>query len=151
MADLHKTMALGASGATGGRRGFTEDTYQQLESLFDDHVLRCTRQNWKYWYFSLLMRPLLASFQSSVDASSFDDLSRSVANWVEQRLSLSLLRPAAVRALTEVARRTPALAEETSTEQTQPPSMAETALAEAAKGSSGGGAVTKREEEEMME
>ena len=37
----------------------------QLQTLFDKHVATCTMQNWKYFVFSRLMRPLLESFDRS--------------------------------------------------------------------------------------
>ena len=33
-----------------------------LQVLFDNHVSACTMQNWKYWVFSLVMQPLLDSY-----------------------------------------------------------------------------------------
>ena len=33
-----------------------------LYSLYSDHIASSTQQNWKYWIFSRLMRPLLESF-----------------------------------------------------------------------------------------
>ncbi len=103
LGELHKTMAA-ASGGSGA--GVTSDTLGELEQMFDSHVFCCTHQNWKYWPYSLLMRPLLRSFQTSVDSSSFDELSRTSLNWLDQHLSLSRLRPGAVSALSELSRRT---------------------------------------------
>ena len=33
-----------------------------LHNLYSDHIVSSTQQNWKYWIFSRLMRPLLESF-----------------------------------------------------------------------------------------
>ncbi len=84
----------------------TVDTYDQLEKLFDDHVLSCTRQNWKYWAFSLFAHPLLSSYQTSVDGGSFEEMQRTAINWVDQHLNLSQLRPILLKAMTEVSKRT---------------------------------------------
>ncbi len=125
IADLHKTMSAATSSSGGTRSGISSDTYDELEQLFDDHVVRCSHQNWKYWPFSLLMHPLLRSFQSSVDASSYDELQRTCFNWLDQHMSLAQLRPASIKSLTELSRRTE-LVERNSAE-----GLAERALVEA--------------------
>jgi len=36
-----------------------------LEEMFNDHIRSCSVQNWKYWIFSQLMKPMLSSFEKS--------------------------------------------------------------------------------------
>ena len=48
------------AGSAAGRAGREES---RLESLFDSHVATCTMQNWKYFVFSKIMRPLLESYE----------------------------------------------------------------------------------------
>ncbi len=125
--ELHKS--LSTSGGGGCRGGFTTDTFQELEQMFDGHVFCCTNQNWKYWPFSLMMHPLLRSFQATVDSSSYDELARTFGNWLDQHLVLTKLRPSTVGSLTELSRRSDLV------ERGNCDELPDLALAEAARGS----------------
>merc|ERR1711997_961849 len=64
-----------------------------LSNLFSDHIKSSTQQNWKYWIFSRLMRPLQESFDRSVSTHSREDLSRTSSSWLDQHVNLVQLRP----------------------------------------------------------
>jgi len=64
-----------------------------LYNLYSEHIVSSTQQNWKYWIFSRLMRPLLESFDRSVSTQSRDDLSRTSSSWLDQHVNLVQLRP----------------------------------------------------------
>ena len=74
-----------------------------MRELFNVHVRDCTLQNWKYWIFSRLMKPLLESFNGSVNTGSFEDLTRSSMSWLDQDCSLAHLHPSAMLSLKELA------------------------------------------------
>ena len=99
--DLHKQMAAATSSSV-----VVADTYDRMEALFDAHVLGCTRHNWKYWAFAQMMHPLLSSYQAAVNGASYDEVSRSAANWMDQNAQQKHLRPLLVSALVEVTKRT---------------------------------------------
>lgn len=93
----------------------------KMKEMFDEYVRVRTRQNWKFWIvsfflfltlfliifksidslyfpqcnnqFSILLEPLLLSFNASVSTASIDDLYKSTLSWVEQHCSLVDLRP----------------------------------------------------------
>lgn len=77
-----------------------------METLFHDHVKNCTQLNWKYWVFSLLMRPLLKSFHQSVKVDSFKDMARTSMSWLDQECSLAHLRPTVLTALKDLSTET---------------------------------------------
>jgi len=70
-----------------------KDEGQSLHNLYSDHTVSSTQQNWKYWIFSRLMRPLLESFDRSVSTHSREDLARTSSSWLDQHANLVQLRP----------------------------------------------------------
>ncbi|TGZ52030.1 MLX-interacting protein isoform X1 [Temnothorax longispinosus] len=71
----------------------------KMKEMFDEYVRARTQQNWKFWIFSILLEPLLLSFNASVSTASLDDLYKSTLLWVEQHCSLVDLRPAVLNSL----------------------------------------------------
>ncbi|XP_044018471.1 GATA zinc finger domain-containing protein 14-like isoform X2 [Aphidius gifuensis] len=71
----------------------------KMKEMFDDYVKKRTRENWKFWIFSILLEPLMISFNASVSTASVEDLCRSTILWVEQHCSLVDLRPAVLNSL----------------------------------------------------
>ena len=70
-----------------------------LHQLYSNHSLSCTQQNWKYWIFSRMMKPLLESFDRSVSNQSIEDLSRTTSSWLDQHVNLVQLRPLVTESL----------------------------------------------------
>ncbi|XP_069704539.1 carbohydrate-responsive element-binding protein isoform X2 [Periplaneta americana] len=71
----------------------------KIREMFDEYVRVRTLENWKFWIFSILLEPLLASYNASVSTASLEDLFRSTLLWVEQHCSLVDLRPAVLNSL----------------------------------------------------
>ncbi|KAK2587911.1 hypothetical protein KPH14_004004 [Odynerus spinipes] len=71
----------------------------KMKEMFDEYVRTRTRENWKFWIFSILLEPLMLSFNTSVSTASIEDLYRSTMLWVEQHCSLVDLRPAVLNSL----------------------------------------------------
>ncbi|XP_015435944.1 PREDICTED: protein WBSCR14 homolog isoform X1 [Dufourea novaeangliae] len=71
----------------------------KMKEMFDEYVRTRTRENWKFWIFSILLEPLMISFNTSVSTASIEDLYRSTMLWVEQHCSLVDLRPAVLKSL----------------------------------------------------
>ncbi|XP_011635582.1 MLX-interacting protein isoform X2 [Pogonomyrmex barbatus] len=71
----------------------------KMKEMFDEYVRTRTRENWKFWIFSILLEPLMLSFNASVSTASIEDLYRSTILWVEQHCSLVDLRPAVLNSL----------------------------------------------------
>ncbi|XP_049821899.1 MLX-interacting protein isoform X2 [Aethina tumida] len=88
---------LPATGAPVSRRRDSK-----MQEMFDEHVRTRTMENWKYWIFSLIFRPLLNTFNNIVSTSSLDDLYTSTMIWVEQHCSLVDLRPVVLNSLTNL-------------------------------------------------
>lgn len=85
---------LPATGAPVSRR-----CDSKMQDMFDQYVRNRTLENWKFWIFSLMIKPLLTSYNNFVSTSSFDDLYRSTIHWVEQHCTLVDLRPVVLNSL----------------------------------------------------
>jgi len=71
----------------------------KMREMFDEYVRIRTLENWKFWILSILLEPLLASYNAAVSTASLEDLYRSTLLWVEQHCSLADLRPAVLSSL----------------------------------------------------
>lgn len=71
----------------------------KMREMFDEYVRIRTLENWKFWILSILLEPLLASYNAAVSTASLEDLYRSTLLWVEQHCSLADLRPAVLNSL----------------------------------------------------
>nr|XP_022912047.1 MLX-interacting protein-like isoform X1 [Onthophagus taurus] len=65
----------------------------KMQEMFDEYVRIRTNENWKFWIFSLLFKPLLGSFNNFVSTASLEDLYKTTFHWVEQHCALGDLRP----------------------------------------------------------
>ncbi|XP_050302035.1 MLX-interacting protein isoform X2 [Anthonomus grandis grandis] len=97
---------LPATGAPVSRR---RDS--RMQEMFDEYVRSRTMENWKFWIFSLICRPLLNSFNNFVSTSSLDDLYTSTLLWIEQHCTLVDLRPVVLNSLRYLCTKTEILSE----------------------------------------
>uniref|UniRef100_A0A8C6CVP7 MLX interacting protein like n=1 Tax=Moschus moschiferus TaxID=68415 RepID=A0A8C6CVP7_MOSMO len=71
----------------------THQRFDQMRDMFDDYVRTRTLHNWKFWVFSLLIRPLFESFNGMVSTASLQSLRQTSLAWLDQYCSLPALRP----------------------------------------------------------
>ncbi|XP_064022245.1 carbohydrate-responsive element-binding protein isoform X3 [Pogoniulus pusillus] len=71
----------------------TRQRFDQMRSMFDEYVRSSTLQNWKFWIFSIIIRPLFESFNGMVSTASMESLTQTSLAWLEQHCSLPALRP----------------------------------------------------------
>lgn len=82
-----------------------------MRENFEEYVQTRTLQNWKFWIFSLLLEPLLESYNQTVSTACLDEMCKTVLKWVEQSCSLRDLRPAVLTSLTYLSTSTNILAD----------------------------------------
>ncbi|XP_018572257.1 MLX-interacting protein isoform X2 [Anoplophora glabripennis] len=97
---------LPATGAPVSRRRDSK-----MQEMFDEYIKTRTRENWKFWIFSLIFKPLLNSFNNFVSTSSLDDLYSSTLLWIEQHCTLMDLRPVVLNSLRYLCTKTDILSE----------------------------------------
>uniref|UniRef100_A0A5F5PYF6 MLX interacting protein like n=1 Tax=Equus caballus TaxID=9796 RepID=A0A5F5PYF6_HORSE len=71
----------------------THQRFDQMRDMFDDYVRARTLHNWKFWVFSILIRPLFESFNGMVSTASLQSLRQTSLAWLDQYCSLPALRP----------------------------------------------------------
>nr|DBA23247.1 TPA: hypothetical protein GDO54_014178 [Pyxicephalus adspersus] len=71
----------------------TPQRTNHMRDLFDKYVQRRTIQNWKFWIFSIIIKPLFDSFNEIVSTSSIEELYSTTLEWLERHCSLPSLRP----------------------------------------------------------
>ncbi|KAM9117458.1 carbohydrate-responsive element-binding protein [Pangshura tecta] len=80
----------------------TRQRFDQMRDMFDEYVRSCTLQNWKFWVFSIIIRPLFESFNGMVSTASMDSLRETSLAWLDQYCSLPALRPTVLSSLRQL-------------------------------------------------
>ncbi|XP_049643805.1 carbohydrate-responsive element-binding protein [Suncus etruscus] len=80
----------------------THQRFDQMRDMFDDYVRTRTLHNWKFWVFSILIRPLFESFNGMVSTASLHSLRQTALAWLDQYCSLPALRPTVLNSLRQL-------------------------------------------------
>ncbi|KAM7088614.1 LOW QUALITY PROTEIN: carbohydrate-responsive element-binding protein [Ciconia maguari] len=80
----------------------THQRFDQMRSMFDEYVRSSTLQNWKFWIFSIIIRPLFESFNGMVSTASMESLTQTSLAWLDQHCSLPALRPTVLSSLRQL-------------------------------------------------
>ncbi|XP_036907903.1 MLX-interacting protein isoform X2 [Sturnira hondurensis] len=70
-----------------------------MTDMFDEYVKSRTLQNWKFWIFSIIIKPLFESFRGAVSTSSLEELHRTALSWLDRHCALPILRPTVLSTL----------------------------------------------------
>ncbi|XP_075710241.1 carbohydrate-responsive element-binding protein isoform X2 [Rhinoderma darwinii] len=107
----------------------THQRFQHMRQMFQNYVQSRTLQNWKFWLFSILIRPLFESFNHMVSTASMTDLRATSMEWLDQHCSLPALRPTVLSSLCQLSTSTSIL--------TDPSLMPEQAMQAVTQGENG--------------
>ncbi|NXI63909.1 MLXPL protein, partial [Anseranas semipalmata] len=91
----------------------TRQRFDQMRSMFDEYVRSSTLQNWKFWIFSIIIRPLFESFNGMVSTASMESLTQTSLAWLDQHCSLPALRPTVLSSLRQLSISTSILSDPT--------------------------------------
>ncbi|OXB56092.1 hypothetical protein ASZ78_007946 [Callipepla squamata] len=80
----------------------TRQRFDQMRSMFNEYVRSSTLHNWKFWIFSVIIRPLFESFNGMVSTTSMESLTQTSLAWLEQHCSLPALRPSILSSLRQL-------------------------------------------------
>ncbi|KAM6242349.1 carbohydrate-responsive element-binding protein isoform 2-T2 [Porphyrio hochstetteri] len=80
----------------------THQRFNQMRSMFNEYVRSSTLQNWKFWIFSIIIRPLFESFNGMVSTASMESLTQTSLAWLDQHCSLPALRPTVLSSLRQL-------------------------------------------------
>ncbi|XP_026715870.1 MLX-interacting protein isoform X1 [Athene cunicularia] len=73
--------------------------FDHMRKMFDEYVRSRTLENWKFWIFSIIIKPLFESFNGMVSTTSLKDLNQTAVAWLDQHCSLPVLRPMVLNTL----------------------------------------------------
>uniref|UniRef100_A0A8C8JM42 BHLH domain-containing protein n=1 Tax=Oncorhynchus tshawytscha TaxID=74940 RepID=A0A8C8JM42_ONCTS len=71
----------------------TRHRFDHMREKFDEYVKSRTLQNWKFWIFSIIIKPLFESFNGTVSTTSKGELCETTLQWLDRHCSLHVLRP----------------------------------------------------------
>ncbi|KAM5238678.1 MLX-interacting protein [Ctenodactylus gundi] len=80
----------------------TRRQFDHMRDMFDEYVKSRTLQNWKFWIFSIIIKPLFESFKDMVSTNSLEELHRTALSWLDQHCSLPILRPMVLSTLRQL-------------------------------------------------
>ncbi|XP_061674623.1 MLX-interacting protein isoform X3 [Syngnathoides biaculeatus] len=80
--------------ATGAQ--VTQRRFDHMQHNFNEYVKERSRQNWKFWIFSVIIKPLFESFNKMVSTASGTELCKTTLEWLERHCSLVALRPSQI-------------------------------------------------------
>ncbi|XP_016041447.1 carbohydrate-responsive element-binding protein isoform X2 [Erinaceus europaeus] len=89
----------------------THQRFDQMRDMFDDYVRTRTQHNWKFWVFSVIIRPLFESFNGMVSTASLQSLQQTSLAWLDQYCSLPVLRPTVLNSLRQLSTSTSILSD----------------------------------------
>ncbi|KAI5625286.1 MLX-interacting protein [Silurus asotus] len=72
---------------------FTRHRSDHMKEKFDEYVKIRTLQNWKFWIFSIIIKPLFESFNGSVSTTNQSKLCETTMQWLDRDCALPVLRP----------------------------------------------------------
>ncbi|CAD5120904.1 DgyrCDS9457 [Dimorphilus gyrociliatus] len=84
----------------------TRQRADHMKNMLNDYVKKRTLSNWKFWIFSIIIKPLFDTFRDMVSTASEAEMCRTVLAWLEQHCSLVQLRPGVLSSLTELSTKT---------------------------------------------
>nr|XP_046243477.1 MLX-interacting protein isoform X2 [Scatophagus argus] len=78
---------------------------------FNEYVKNRTLQNWKFWIFSIIIKPLFETFNGMVSTTSSEELYHTTMQWLDRYCSLPMLRPMVLSTLRQLSTTTSILSD----------------------------------------
>uniref|UniRef100_A0A4W5J7G9 MLX interacting protein n=1 Tax=Hucho hucho TaxID=62062 RepID=A0A4W5J7G9_9TELE len=91
----------------------TRHRFDHMREKFDEYVKSRTLQNWKFWIFSIIIKPLFESFNGTVSTTSKGELCETTLQWLDRHCSLHVLRPMVLSTLRQFSTSTSILTDPT--------------------------------------
>ncbi|XP_056275449.1 MLX-interacting protein isoform X2 [Pseudoliparis swirei] len=85
--------------------------FVHMQEKFNEYVKNRTLQNWKFWIFSIIIKPLFESFNGMVLTTSRAELCQTTMQWLDRHCSLPALRPMVLSTLRQLSTTTSILSD----------------------------------------
>ncbi|XP_047446752.1 MLX-interacting protein isoform X2 [Mugil cephalus] len=82
-----------------------------MQEKFSEYVKNRTLQDWKFWIFSIIIKPLFESFNGMVSTASRAELCQTTLQWLDRHCSLPALRPMVLSTLRQLSTTTSILSD----------------------------------------
>ncbi|XP_060894913.1 MLX-interacting protein isoform X1 [Labrus mixtus] len=82
-----------------------------MQEKFNEYVKNRTLQNWKFWIFSIIIKPLFDSFNGMVSTATRAELCQTTLQWLDRHCSLPVLRPMVLSTLRQLSTSTSILSD----------------------------------------
>lgn len=82
-----------------------------MQEKFNEYVKNRTLQNWKFWIFSIIIKPLFESFNGMVLTTSSAEMYQTTLQWLDRHCSLPALRPMVLSTLRQLSTTTSILSD----------------------------------------
>ncbi|KAL8611420.1 hypothetical protein ACOMHN_014475 [Nucella lapillus] len=92
--------------AAGLKQEVVEKTQNSLDKMCDQYRTASTRDNWKFYLFNFLMKPMFESFKEKVSSDEDKAFTDSVQDWTTSSMSLGSLRHLALDKMRDISRET---------------------------------------------
>uniref|UniRef100_A0A672YGU6 BHLH domain-containing protein n=1 Tax=Sphaeramia orbicularis TaxID=375764 RepID=A0A672YGU6_9TELE len=89
----------------------TRHRFDHMQEKFNEYVKIRTLQNWKFWIFSIIIKPLFESFNGMVLTTSRAELCQTTLQWLDRHCSLPVLRPMVLSTLRQLSTTTSILSD----------------------------------------
>lgn len=76
--------------------------FDHMQEKFNEYIKSRTLQNWKFWIFSIIIKPLFESFNGMVSTTSRAELCHTTLQWLDRHCSLPVLRPMVLSTLRQL-------------------------------------------------
>ncbi|XP_068559745.1 MLX-interacting protein isoform X1 [Cebidichthys violaceus] len=85
--------------------------FDHMQEKFNEYVKNRTLQNWKFWIFSIIIKPLFESFNGMVSTTTRAELCQTTLQWLDHHCSLPALRPMVLSTLRQLSTTTSILSD----------------------------------------
>uniref|UniRef100_A0A665X5L6 BHLH domain-containing protein n=1 Tax=Echeneis naucrates TaxID=173247 RepID=A0A665X5L6_ECHNA len=85
--------------------------FNHIQEKFNEYVKNRTLQDWKFWIFSIIIKPLFESFNEMVSTTSRAELCQTTLQWLDRHCSLPMLRPMVLSTLRQLSTTTSILSD----------------------------------------
>lgn len=89
----------------------TRHRFDHMQEKFNEYIKSRTLQNWKFWIFSIIIKPLFESFNGMVLTTSRAELCQTTLQWLDRHCSLPVLRPMVLSTLRQLSTTTSILSD----------------------------------------
>ncbi|XP_053181400.1 MLX-interacting protein isoform X2 [Scomber japonicus] len=89
----------------------TRHRFDHMQEKFNEYIKSRTLQNWKFWIFSIIIKPLFESFNGMVLTTSRAELCQTTLQWFDRHCSLPVLRPMVLSTLRQLSTTTSILSD----------------------------------------